>query len=79
MTKVTLKNYLGELKTFEVDLSKATNLIIIYTKLVDDEVVYIFDGATKLYTLDSNPWSRTFDILDNIKPITVEELESLNV
>ena len=80
--KVKLKNYLNNIKEFDVQLPEDTShLVIVYTKLVDDEVVYIFDNNIKLYCLDSfesNEFARTFDILDTIKLITLDELAHLN-
>ncbi len=77
---VNLKDYNGNIKSFDITLPSAhrDQLTIIYTKQVGDEVVYIFLFGNELYKLDSDNEIRTFDILDEIKPISLEELLALN-
>ena len=78
--KVNLKNYRDEIKTFDIALSSRSDsdLTIIYTKQSGDEVVYIFEFGNKTYELDSEEDGRTFDLLDDLRPISLDELLALN-
>lgn len=77
---VNLKDYNGNIKSFDITLPSAhkDQLTIIYTKQAGDEVVYIFLFGDELYKLDSNSEIRTFDLLDEIKSISLDELLALN-
>ena len=77
---IKLKNYEGKIKTFDIALSSRSDadITIVYTKQAGDEVVYIFQFRDLVYTLDSCEDIRTFDLLDEIKLLTLEELENLN-
>lgn len=79
--KVNLKNYRDEIKTFDIALSSRSDsdLTIIYTKQSGDEVVYIFEFGNKTYELDAGDEDgRTFDLLDDLRPISLDELLALN-
>ena len=79
--KVNLKNYRDEIKTFDIALSSRSDsdLTIIYTKQSGDEVVYIFEFGNKTFELDaSDEDGRTFDLLDDLRPISLDELLALN-
>ena len=79
--KVNLKNYRDEIKTFDIALSSRSDsdLTIIYTKQSGDEVVYIFEFGNKTYELDAgDEEGRVFDLLDDLRPISLDELVALN-
>lgn len=79
--KVNLKNYRDEIKTFDIALSSRSDsdLTIIYTKQSGDEVIYIFEFGNKTYELDAGDEDgRTFDLLDDLHPISLDELLALN-
>lgn len=77
--QIKLKDYEGIIKSFDIALSQKSdsNLTIVYTKQAGDEVVYIFEYNTLTHVLDSCD-TRLSNLLDEIKLITLEELESLN-
>ena len=76
----TLKDYQGNKRTFSLE-NPETVVTIIYTVLSADEVVMISRKGQeeKLEIYDSRKEDdRTSDFLDEIRILTLEELEKLN-
>lgn len=74
--KFKLKDYLDELKEFELSETK-DNLTIVYTLQSGDEVVYIYCENNLIKKFDSNE-TRLTNLLDELRIISLEELSLLN-
>lgn len=78
--KFKLKDYRDTITEFELPLDHFRgnkDITIIYTIQSGDEVVYLYYQSNLLKTFDSSN-TRMKDYLDEIKPITFEELKLLN-